>query len=111
MASLPIPSLSSSPLTDELHRPEGRVGATRKPDPTLEAQLLFLRRFGFPQLFSDKDGYHVNVNLACAQEGATFKVASGFNHPTPGEAAALCISRTVESLRALGISIPEHEVP
>lgn len=50
-----------------------------------------------------KDGWHCRVEMNVNATGVQFKVASEFNHKTPGIAADTCIERMVTALKTLGV--------
>lgn len=64
----------------------------------LEEILITLYRFGEPAVFSNKDGWSVNVDMHVNATGAKFSVRSEYKCATPTIAAEQCLSRVREML-------------
>lgn len=69
----------------------------------LEAMLLALSKFGKPRIHHMSDGWHCALEMYVSAAGVDFKVASGFNLPTPTAAAHECGERLDSVLRDLGL--------
>jgi len=68
----------------------------------LEEILIELHRFGFPNVFCNKDGWRVSVDVHVNATGAKFDVGSDFKHHSPSSAASECLQRVQIIMRGFG---------
>lgn len=67
----------------------------------LEALLMAFLRYGNVRLSFIDDGWHCNIGMHVASQGATFTIASGFKCQTPMAAALECWERMSKTLKDL----------
>lgn len=65
----------------------------------LEQTLAELHRYGFPMVFSRKEGWNVSIDMHVNATGAKFNVGSEYGHATPSAAASECLSRVEAILK------------
>lgn len=68
----------------------------------LQHLLLDLAEHGHPRLILFDGGWYCSIEMHVAAKGASFKIASDFNHPSPLAAALQCDER----VRAVRCVIP-----
>jgi len=77
--------------------------AVEKTPADLDGKLVWLKRFGQPNIFCHDDGtFSAKIQMHVAQQGASFNIRSDYHHDTPTQAVDQMISRMLETLAQIG---------
>lgn len=78
-----------------------KSGTTEHAPAGFEEKLIWLTKFGKPNMFKMDKGWNAGIDMHVASTGSTFKVDSNYNHDTPSEAVDVLIERMLAALAML----------
>lgn len=74
----------------------------------LECLLLRLNQFGRPGVSRMRDGWWCRCEMFVQAKGAEVRIDSDMNHPSPTEAAQVCLDRVSTVVRDIS-KLAEHK--